>query len=328
MRRHLHALAARPFALVSQELPEASPSNIGDVECETVISNHVLDVQVFDHDNSVALAVSRRDRVQRVIALAPYLAVQLRDSDLCFLSVLRSFLASADDARGVSEAFQSLLQVVRVLDAPAVGIGDKNGDAAVERDDWFGARRGCVTLDLAGDADEPLVDIANECGSFCLSTERPMQDNRHRTELRKTQRLCVERPCLRMVLAEAERIASMMLPPWSSSELFEARLPSLVEFDQELRRDVARDVCKPWQLGPQLRQLVDLIEGRAVSLHTRAQIVDSLFVGEIPQPSQRALPCCEPSDLLSARIDAVAEHFVNDHGLTVRQSMPRRKQLS
>ena len=120
--RHLDKGASRPRKFVAQHLREAGPSRVGDT-ASAATSNHSRDVQFLQHNDTVALGESCRLDVQEVVALPPDLAVDASDADLGFLSVLRSFLPSADGTLCASEALQRSLEVSGVGDYVAVGCG-------------------------------------------------------------------------------------------------------------------------------------------------------------------------------------------------------------
>src|SRR5690606_40243869 len=84
---HFYEETAGPCELVAEHLREAGPSRVCDVAGQ-VAPDHACDVELFDHDDAVALGQSCRLDMQGVLALAPDLAVQSHHTELCFLSSL------------------------------------------------------------------------------------------------------------------------------------------------------------------------------------------------------------------------------------------------
>src|SRR5580658_78389 len=287
-------------------------------------------VQCLQHDDAVALGESCRLDVQEVVALSPHLAVDARGAKLGLLSILRSFLPSADGALGASKSLERGFEVARVGDHLSVGRGAEVGNAAVDGYDRTFARRRVRQLDVADDASVPLVAVSLERARLGCAFERSVQDCPECAELGESQAIILDAPHLRMRLAERECGESLAFPPRGASELREAALPRFVQLDQELIAYVAWDVGEPRQCGAQLGQLVDLVErGRVSTLVLRAGVPClALLQGEIPKPTQRALPLAEPRDLSGVRIDAEAKGLARAHGVDHTLVRGTRKRLS
>ena len=138
---HLDEGAARPREFVAEHVREAGPSRVRDA-ASAATSNHPRNVQLLQNDDAVALGESCRLDVQEVVALPPHLAVDASDADLGLLSVLRSFLPSADGALCVGESLERGFEVTWAGDHLAVGSGAEVRDAAVDCHDWPFAQSG------------------------------------------------------------------------------------------------------------------------------------------------------------------------------------------
>ena len=203
-------------------------------------SDHPRDVQFLQHDDAVALGESCRLDVQEVVALPPDLAVDAGDASLGLLSVLRSFLPSADGALCVGESLERGFEVARVGDHVAVGRRAEVGDATVDGDDGAVAGRWLGHVQLADDADEPLVAVALEGARLRLPFERPVQHSAERAELREADIAAIERA----TSSDAARrrtsdIAALALPPGARASLAkqrcQARSSSTKSCEQTLR---------------------------------------------------------------------------------------------
>ena len=144
-----------------------------------------------------------------------------------------------------------------------------------------------------------------------------MQHSSERADLGKADAIAVEPPNLRMRLTEGQRVAPLSLPPGSARQLGEAALPGPVQFHQELRAHVARDVREPQQSGTQFGEFVDLIEGRGVAAFVSGtgETDLPLFEREVPEKPQSAFPRVEASDLRRRRVDAEPKSLHNLHRL-------------
>ena len=114
---------------------------------------------------------------------------------------------------------------------------------------------------------------------------------------------------------------------WRRLTRFADRLPREIEFYEQLRLHVARNVGKPRVLRTQPRQLIDLIKrgGLAPIDVTPGRCVIALRVGGVPEESLLALPVVEQRDLLRRGVAAIFEPAVNEHGnRTVHDSRTER----
>jgi hypothetical protein len=311
---HLDEPPTRPRELVAEHLCEARPSRVRDA-ARAPTSNHPRDVQFFQHDDAVALGESYRLDMQEVVALPPHLAVNASNATLGFLSVLGSFLASTDGALSVSEPLERGFEVLRVGDHVAFGGGSEVRDAAVDGDDGSLAGRGLDDVQLADDACEPRVAVPREGTGLRLAIEGAMHHGAQRAQLGEPDPRAVDSPCLRVRLAEAERVTSSTLAPGGPSEFGETSLPGSVQFHQELRAHVARDVGEPRPLGTQLGQFVDRVEGRRVAalVSRSGEPHAPLLKRQVPEKPQCALPRIEPRDLRRRRVDTESERLADPH---------------
>ena len=273
--------SAERRGLVLQLLDEASPAGAEDAPREAVVRlHHVADLELLDDDDRVALAESRRDFVEHVVALPTHLPVQDGDAMLGLLPVLRSLLLAADVALSASELLRRGVQVLRVDDEVAVAVGDDVGHAAIERDSRRRARRGFGDLGLVDQAREPLPGLLAQGARLRLADGLAVDDGAQVAELREADHLAFETPHLRVRFAEAERVETLALPAWRPSKLREAARPRLVEFDEKLSAHVPRHVREPRQLGAERRQLVDLVEGASSCEDALSFCIDL----ELPRP--------------------------------------------
>lgn len=315
--RNFDELAAVPSELVAKHLDESAPAGARDVPGEVRILDHTLDVQLLDDDRAVALGVGGRQAVQNVFTLAPHLAVEAHDADLGLLSVLRSFLASTDDALSVSEAAQGRLEMFGILHEQAVGVTDQVREAAVDGNHRFRALDGFDRFDLADDGSEPLVAFAFEGAGFWFAFDRSMDDGAQVAELWEAQDVAVEPPSLWVWLRKAEEVLAASLPSRGTRKLLEAALPGLVELDKELSADVARDIGQPWGLFAEFGQLSYLVKrsGESPLIARSGQTHSALLVGKVPEPAQRRLPGHQPHLLDRRRVDTAAERLADHHVL-------------
>src|SRR5208282_2566788 len=328
---HLFETTPAPGELEAEHLRETGPPRVGDAPPQ-VAPDHPLDVQLLQNDDAVALGESCGLDVQEVVALPPHLAVDAGDAILGFLSVLRSFLPSADGSLGASESLQGGFEATWVGDHVAIRGGTEVRDAAVDRDDGCLTRRRRGDPQLADDAGEPLISVALQRARLGLSFERTMQDSAERAQLGEADVRAVEPPRLRVGLAEAERVSSSSLEAGSAGELLEAALPRLVEFDEELRADVAGGVGEPRQVGTQICQLVDLIERgwEDASVARTGVPHEALLEREVPECTESVVPFRKTRNLCSVWIDAEPKRLANkhetDHSLVcdARNRLPNR----
>ena len=134
-----------PGELVAKHLDQAPPAGAEDSPGEPGIgADHIADLKTLDDHRTVALGIGARERVQAVLALPAYLAVQPVDASDGFLSFPGSFLTARDDALSTGKPFQGAFEVSRVWHERAIGVADQIADAAIECHDrlcfgcWFG----------------------------------------------------------------------------------------------------------------------------------------------------------------------------------------------
>ena len=313
---NLSEYASAPSKLVAEHLGKPSPTRAQNPSGKARVGlDHVADLQLLDDDGAVALGVVVRDLMQSVFALPSHFSMENGDASLCLLPVLRPFLSSSDSPLGSGKPLQSPLQVRRVFDRPAVRVGGQQHDASIDRNDRNGAGDGIGDLGLAEDRSEPLIAVPSDCAGLWSSFEGSVNDCPHLPELRKVETIADEIPSLRMRLAETDGVSAFPLPARSASEFLEAALPTLVEFDEKLSRDVSRNSGEPGKLSSKSGQLVDLIECSRVSpvVFRSAKTCLSLFESDVPEESESALPSEKFLDLLGARIDPKSKPLANDH---------------
>lgn len=69
-RRYFDNSATSFFRFEAEEVLESRPARVRDGACEVAVLEHVLDPQVLDRDEGVALNVASSDLVRVVLALA------------------------------------------------------------------------------------------------------------------------------------------------------------------------------------------------------------------------------------------------------------------
>ena len=332
---HLDEAAAAPKQLVAEHRSEdasVEAALLRDVAARVLdragcASDHVLDAEPFDHDSAVALGVACRLDVENVVALSPNLPMQLGDSEvgLCSFSTPLPFPGSA--SLGPSQTLRCRLVVFRIDDEPAVAVRQQVVNSTVNGDDGFGASRG-IDLDLAQDRREPLPGLATQRATLRLAFERTVDDGSKVPEFREADLVRFQSPYFRMRLAECQAVTPLPLPTREPRDAFEAALERLVEFDEQLGADVPRHVREPGKFGPELRQLVDLVERGGVDLVGSSEAHQPLLKREVPEPPQRTFPRHEPSDLFLAGVDAVAEGSVADHESVVARNLTLNKETA
>ena len=187
------------------------------------------------------------------------------------------------------------------------------------------AGRRLCDVQLADDAHEPLVAVALEGTGLRLPLERAVHHRAQRAELGEPDVAAIDAPGLRVRFAEGEGVASLPLPPRGAGELGEASLPRPIQFHQELRADVARDVGQPRESSTKLGQLVDLVEGRGVdALVSRPGVAElPLIEREVPQKPESAVPPREPRELSLVGVDAISERLYGLHVCLLIRGGPR-----
>jgi hypothetical protein len=329
---HIDHRAPRPGHLVAQHVCEAGPPRVRDAP-RAPTSDHPRNVQLFQNDDAVALGESRRLDVQEVVALSPHLAVEAGDTGLGLISILGSFLSSADGALSVGEPLERGFQVAWASDPITVGSRGEVDDASVDSHDRAIAWGRLDRFDLADDRGEPLARVAAQRAGLWFALDRAVHHRAERAELGEADVGAVESPHLRVRLAEGQRVATPTLPPGRAREPLEATLPSLIELHEQLRADVARDVGEPRESSTKLGELVALVvRGQEDSLVPRSgQPEPSLLEGEVPEKTQGTFPRAEPLHLRGRRVDANAKSFADPHGpdrslvYDVGQRLPHRQ---
>src|SRR5690606_19904625 len=119
---HFYEETAGPCELVAEHLREAGPSRVCDVAGQ-VAPDHACDVELFDHDDAVAIGQSCRLDTQGVPALARGLAVRSHHTARCFLSSLGPFLAAGAGALSARKARHGARVEAGIRGELAVGVG-------------------------------------------------------------------------------------------------------------------------------------------------------------------------------------------------------------
>ena len=303
--------SARRLQLVAEHGAERRPSGAVDLAPESA-AHHSLDVQLLDDHDAVALGVAGRENVENVLALTADLPVQRGDAHPRPGVAGGALQATADNAHRSRETTQTSLQVLRILDQRAVGVGQQVGHAAVDGDDRTHTERGLRKIPLALDDGEPLVHLTDERASLRDAEEGPVQDREDRAQLREhdARRRHTEDPGV--WLGDIDDVPPLLLPPGTATEPLEVPLPRRIKIHEQLRAHIARHIGQPRNLGAQFSQLVDLVEGAG---HSRPapQGDQALLVGDVPQGAQPTLPLAQAGFLLRRRVDAVAEAPADQH---------------
>lgn len=326
-RGHLDKSTSGPRQLVPEHPDERSPTSIEDASVETRLladvgargidtalgaASHGLHVQLLDDHRAVVLGVAGAEFVQNVGALPADLPVQFGNTGLGLLSVLGSFLASGNGPLGTREALLCSLEESRVRHQCTVGVGEQVGDSTVDANDRFRAWNRLRHVNFAADAAEPLVDLANYGARLRLALKRAVNARRNRAELREHKRIAFDSEGLGC--NERGHVSPFALPAGLPAQALETTLPRLVEFNKELGAQVTWHVGEPWQLSTQRGEFVDLVERCRITLLGPRKSHKALFVGEVPQKSQSALPRVHASNLLYRWVDAVSEPLADQHG--------------
>jgi hypothetical protein len=282
---------------------------------EVTVLGHASDVELFDDHCAVAISVGGRQLVQNVGTLAPHLAVEAHDANLGLLSVFRSFLTAGDGPLGSGETRERSVENCRIWNETAVGIGKQIGNATIYGDDGLVAMCRISDVDFADNRSEPLVAVATNSAGFGFAFERSVHDDAEVAELGEVESSFIEMKSFWMRFCQTDKIAPFVLPSRGAPEFFEAALPRLVEFDEELRAHVAGNICQPRQFGAECRQIVDLIEScREASLVARASEAHAaLLICEIPEKAQAGLPLCKSSRLLGSWVNAELVSLADEH---------------
>ena len=306
-----YQFSACPLEFIPQEFDETAPSGLVDASGESSICfDHTSNVQFLDDHTALAISDVTREFVQKIVPLSSYYAMQAGNTELGLFPVLRSFPPSRDDTLSVSKANSRAFHPLRIFDEIPVAICDEVDDATVKGNGGQGTRKRIGNLKNADDRGEPLIAVSGQRAGLWRSFKWAVSDDsKWATEFREVQPVRAESPYLRMRFAEVDNVASFTLPPGLHGEFLETTLPSKVEFNKDLRTDIARNVSKPRKFGSQFSQLVDLIEGGeilAVALGM-GKPNQALLIRQVPEEAQGIAPSVESSYLLSRRIDSKPE---------------------
>jgi len=330
---HQHQPRAVLPALLDEVREERAPAHREDVAVEAPLlrdpcprflhgarggPGHLLDPQVFEHDDAVVLGVAVRVGPQQVLPLPPHLAVRAGQLDLGLLSVLRSLLLPGDSPGQLGYLGGPRFEEGGVLDEGAVGVGDQVGDTTV---DAHRRLRGLLGASLRRqrvrhlnyDADVPSVHVSRDGRGPSLPLgQRTVQHQRDAAQAGEAEEVApfVARDApgtLRIRLGDAHRITPAPLELRSAFGFGEAVLPGGVEVTEDLLAGIAGDVVDPRHLRPQVREFFLLIDSGAVPLGgaEASKASETLLVREVPQRPQRTFPAEHLCDLLLARIDSV-----------------------
>ena len=128
--------SAFPCQLVLEELCQEAPPSIENTSGESSVGlHHVADLQILNHDRTVALDVVVTELMTKVLPLSSDLSVQVGNAELRFLPVFRSFLPSGDSTLSASKPLQTLLVEARGRNDLAVRIRNGVNHASVDSND-------------------------------------------------------------------------------------------------------------------------------------------------------------------------------------------------
>jgi hypothetical protein len=327
---NFNKLPSTPQELVAEHLCEFAPASPSNVASEVRVLNHATDIEPLNHDSSVALGIVMRELMQQMFTLPSHLAMDTSNASICFLPVLGSFLSSGSNTLCPGESSESLFEMLWIRNEFAIRISKQIRDPAIKSNDWLGTFLRLNYVDLAHETCKPLVSIASNGTGLWFTFQRAMIDTPSASNLRKTQISSVESPGLWVWLAKTKNISVFALPVGRLSESFETSLPRLIEFDEKLSANIARDICQPRNFSSELSQFLDLIEScRIATLQLWPGVSHSpLFVSEIPEPTQSMLPRRQSLDLSWRWIDAKAKALVYQHVLQYTLACDTRKRFS
>jgi hypothetical protein len=312
LSRNFDKRSSGPLELVAEHFRKPGPSRVCDAACQSP-SDHSRDVEIFDHDDTVALGVSRRFNVQEVFALTPYFSVKTHHAKFGFLSVLGSFLSSRNDSLRMSQPFYGVLVELGVRCELAIGVGDHGSNATIDGDDGKGSRGRYGCLDRTENRGEPLITVATQCANLRLTLKWAMDDSTQVAEFRKTQSRATEPPFFRVGFSYTSESLPFAFPMWSVGKTFETTLPSPVKFNEKLGANISRHIGKPRQIRSKRSKLIDLIESHRISFFRHRKPKQPMLMCEIPKKTQRPLPRNKPRFLGGCRIDTVSKGFVGQH---------------
>ena len=253
---NLPQYSSSPGELVGEELGQEAPALVKYSSCEAPVGlHHVADLQVLNHNRAVALGVVVTELVAEVLSLSSDLAVQVGNTSLRFLPVLRSFLSSSDCLLSASKTLESLAVEAGAFEEQTIRIGNHVGDTTVDGHDGFSLRLRGLDFDQADNRDEPLIPVSLERAGFGHAFGGAVNHGSKVSQLGEADNAPVELPSLRVWFAQAKGVQPLSLPARALTEFLEAALPSLVQLDEELRTDVARNVSKPRKLAYEARSV-------------------------------------------------------------------------
>ena len=332
---HFKQRASCPVTFVAQHRRQPAPTGVEYAAVEARFGTHVSSrfvpgafctpghvphLQLLDNHRAVALGIAIGNLMQGKVPLPADCAVDACYPGTCFLLIATSFLAPRHHALCVRKFAKASLEVGRLLDTVALGIGNEVDDASVQSDGGSRGWHGVCDLELAHDAHKPLVVVADERAGLGGSFELAMDDGAQPAELGKPDSCAVKAPRFGVRLAQGRNISSLALPARLPSELAKAPLPGLVELDEQLRTHVARHVCQPRQLGSQRGEVVDLVKGGVILplASWPGEAKQALLMRQVPQKAQGVVPRRQSRRLRGRRIDAIAVRFANcPHGITL-----------
>ena len=323
---HFKQRASCPVTFVAQHRRQPAPTGVEYAAVEARFGAHVLawsflgafgtpghvpHLQLLDNHRAVALGVAIGNLMQGKVPLPADCAVNACDPGTCFLLIATPFLAPRHHALCARQSAKTLLEVGRLLDTVALGIGNEVDDASVQSDGGSRGWHGVCDLELAHDAHKPLVVVADDRTRLCRPFKLAMDHRAQPAELGKPDSCAVKAPRFGVRLAQGRNISSLALPARLPSELAKAPLPRLVELDEQLRTHVAGHVCQPRQLGSQRGEVVDLVKrGVILSLASwPGEAEQTLLVRQVPQKPQGVVPRGESFALRRRRIDAITVRF-------------------
>ena len=278
---------------------------------------HRRHVEFLNHDDAVALGKSRRLNMQEMFALSPGLPVKNSDTTFRFGLIFGSLLSSRNNALSVSESLHCTMVMPGIFRQFPIGTSQKVDDASIESDDGAQSRFRIGLLDLAHDRHEPTVAFSRNRAGSRRTFKRAMENSAQVSDLREPKRIAAADAPLVSVCFGKRDPMPFAFPSRHPAALGKEELPGFVQIDQHLGRHVVRHILDPWRKGPQVRQLVDLIEGRHEDFFTAqpGEAQAPLLVREVPEPTHSVLPRQKAHLLRFRRVDAVLECLVSDQGI-------------
>lgn len=316
VRIDLSQYSSLPGELVGEELGQEAPTLIEDTPGESSVGlHHVADLQILNHDRAVVLGVVVTKSMGKIFSLSPCLALKSSDLEFRFLPVPRTLLTSGYPLLSALQALHRLAVEAGGLEEQSVRVGNNVRDASVDSNDRQGLWRRSLDLDFAHNRSEPLIAVPFERAGLRSTFERTVDHSTKVSQLGEPQESAVKTPGFRMRLRQAEEVSSLSLPSRSTCQAFETPLPSLVQLDEKLRANVARNVCKPRKLLAKLGQLVDLIERRGEDslIPWTGETKKTLLIREVPKEPHSAPPLADALDLFGSRTHPIVERLADKH---------------